>query len=144
LVIGFLAAVLGADWALGSRTPRERVAPDARGEVRIDVSSLGNSEVRFFRFLNPANQEILFLVGRDRHGEVLTAFDAAETHFKRRRGFRHQGDWLVDNVCDMAVRLEEVNASTGGCRPIPFRHRLDGQTLVLTEADLLSGWRLFN
>ena len=28
--------------------------------------------------------------------------------------------------------------------PAPLRHRLDGQTLVLAESDVLTGWRYFN
>jgi uncharacterized membrane protein len=146
LVAFFMAAVLVADWALdgGFRRSRfERVGPDAEGVVRIDVAGLGASQVRFFRFLNSGNQEVRFFVGRDPKGTLQVAFDAAENDFKRKLGFRHEGEWLVNNKCDTALRLEEVNAGTSGCRPAPLRHRLDGQTLVLLENDVLEGWRLF-
>jgi uncharacterized membrane protein len=142
-VLAFLALLLYVDWAMGSRNPRTRVSPDQVGMVRIDVADLGKSQVRFYRFLNSGNQEVLFLVGRDRSGTIQVGFDAAETHYKRRRGFRHEGDWLVDNTCDTAVRLEEVNTSRGGCRPVPVKHRMEGNTLVISEADMLAGWRLF-
>lgn len=141
-----MGAVLLADWALegGFRRSRfERVGPDRNGEVRLDVAGLGPSEVRFYRFLNSGNQEVRFFVGRDSGGTLQVAFDAAENDFKRKLGFRHEGDWLVNNKCDTALRLEEVNAGTSGCRPAPMKHRVDGQTLVLAEADVLEGWRLF-
>lgn len=143
LVLAFLSLLLAADWALGSRNSRTRVGPDERGQVRIDVADLGPSQVRFYRFLNSGNQEVLFLVGRDSTGTIQVGFDAAETHYKRRLGFRHEGDWLVDNTCDTAVRLEEVNGSRGGCRPVPVRHRVEGNTLVITESEMLAGWRYF-
>ena len=60
------------------------------------------------------------------------------------RGFRHEGEWLVDNKCDTASRLSQVNEGGGGCRPVPLRHRLDGSQLVLAESDILQGWRLFS
>ncbi|MEO1085080.1 MAG: Fe-S-containing protein, partial [Acidobacteriota bacterium] len=71
------------------------------------------------------------------------AFDASETDYKRKRGFRHEGEWLVNNKCDTASRLTEVNDGGGGCRPVPLKHRLDGSTLILTETDILAGWRYF-
>jgi uncharacterized membrane protein len=125
-------------------TQHQRVSPDAQGTVRIDVGDLGEGKVRFYRFINRGNQEVKFFVGRDRHGEIQVAFDAGETHSVVGRGFRHEGDWMVDNKCDTAIRLEEVNDGGGGCRPVPLEHRLQGQQVVLNEGDILKGWRLFN
>ena len=100
--------------------------------------------MRFYRFLNRSNQEVRFLVGRDGQGEVQVGFDASDTHARVGRGFRHEGEWLVDNKCDTASRLAQVNRGGGGCRPVPLRHRLEGEQLVLSEADILQGWRLFS
>lgn len=122
----------------------QRVSPDENGEVRIDVSDLDRSEVRFYRFLNRGNQEVKFLVGRDRHGVIQVGFDASESHARVGRGFRHEGDWVEDAKCDTASRLEEVNQGGGGCRPVPLEHRVEGEELVLLEQDVLRGWRLFN
>lgn len=122
----------------------QRVSPDESGEVRIDVSDLDRSEVRFYRFLNRGNQEVKLLVGRDRHGVIQVGFDASESHARVGRGFRHEGDWVVDAKCDTASRLEEVNQGGGGCRPVPLEHRVEGEELVLLEQDVLRGWRLFN
>jgi len=74
---------------------------------------------------------------------VQVAFDAAENDYKRKLGFRQEGEWLVNNKCGTAVRLEEVNLGTSGCRPAPLAHRLDGQTLVMREDDVIAGWRFF-
>lgn len=122
----------------------QRVSPDAEGVVHIDVSDLESSKVRFYRFLNRGNQEVKFFVGRDQHGTIHVAFDAGESHSVVGRGFRHEGDWVVDNKCDTAIRLEEVNRGGGGCRPVPLDHRIVGQQVVLDESDILAGWRLFN
>lgn len=141
----FMTAVLAADMMLtgGGGRSFQRVAPDRDGRVALDVSDLAVNEVRFYRFLNAGNQEVKFFVGRDENGAIHTAFDAAENDYRRRRGFRSENGWLVNNKCDTAGRLSEVNAGGGGCRPVPLDHRLDGDTLVLEEADILSGWRYF-
>lgn len=146
LVALFVAALVTADLMLEGgfgRAGYQRVKPDSDGLVVLDVADLEPGAVRFYRFLNYGNQEVRFLVGRDRTGELQVAFDASETHSKLQRGFRHEGDWLVDNKCDSAVRLASVNEGGRGCRPVPLKHRLDGDRLVLTEPDILRGWRYF-
>lgn len=145
LVAAVSLLILGADFVYerGLDRPRpERVAVSADGSVHLNVGALGPSQVRFFRYLNAGNQEVLFLVARDPGGNLQVAFDASENDYKLRRGFRQQGDWLINNKCETAVRLEDVNQG-GGCRPVPIRFRLDGDQLVLTESALLEGWRLF-
>lgn len=122
----------------------QRVSPQSDGSLRIDVSSLAPSEVNFYRFLNRGNQEVRFFVGRDPQGTVHVAFDANELCAKTKRGYRHQGEWVVCNKCDKAFRISEVNAGGGGCKPITLEHRLNGNELLLTESNILKGWRYFN
>ncbi|MEM1182278.1 MAG: Fe-S-containing protein [Acidobacteriota bacterium] len=140
IVLLFVGAAVSASY-LG-RSGYERISPQD-GMVRIDVASLPTQEVRFYRFLNHGNQEVKFFVGRDGDGTVQVAFDASETDYKRKLGFRLEGEWLVNNKCDTASRLTEVNGGGGGCRPVPLKHRLDGSTLIMTETDILAGWRYF-
>ena len=146
IVLAVLGAVWGAQAALEGRlnpSGFEQVKPAKDGTVRIGLADLKPQDVRFYRFLNSGNQEVRFLVGRDGNGEVQVGFDASETHGKAGRGFRHDGDWLVDNKCDTTSRLSDVNRNTGGCRPVPLKHRIEGDQLVLAENDILEGWRLF-
>lgn len=147
VVLLFLGMIWGAQVALEGRLNPggfAQVSPGRDGQVRIDVADLEPLQVRFYRFLNRSNQEVRFLVGRDGQGEVQVGFDASDTHARVGRGFRHEGEWLVDNKCDTASRLTQVNGGGGGCRPVPLRHRLEGEQLVLSEADILQGWRLFS
>ena len=144
LVLVFVAAVLAADFVLEGRGGDfERVAPDQSGMVRIDLEGLEPLQVRFFHFLNTGNQEVRFLAGRDAAGHLQVAFDANELCFKTKRGYRHEGEWLVCNKCDKSFRLSEASAGGGGCNPVPLRHRVEGDELVIAEADILGGWRLF-
>lgn len=146
LVLLFVGAVLVADLALEGRLGEEgfeRVSPDRAGIVHIEVADLQPQDVRFYRFLNSGNQEVRFFVGKDSAGHVQVAFDANEECAKMKRGYRHEGDWVVCNKCDKAFRLAEVNAGGGGCKPVPVEHQLRGGELQISEADMLEGWRLF-
>jgi uncharacterized membrane protein len=146
-VLGFGSLVLFADRLYQggfSRADYERVAPQRDGVVRIALAGLGPSQVRFFHFLNSANQEARLFVGRDPQGELTAAFDANEICYKTKRGYRHEGEWVVCNKCDKAFRLAEIKAGGGGCKPIPLPFRVEGDTLLLTEQEILKGWRYFH
>jgi|SRR5580693_286889 uncharacterized membrane protein len=147
LVAMFIAIVVLGELALDGRLGAagyERVSPGPGGEVRISLAGLGPLQVRFYRFLNAGNQEVKFFVGREPGGDVEVAFDADETCAKSKRGFRHEGEWMVCNKCDKSFRLSETNAGGGGCRPVPLEHRVEGGELVIAEADVLKGWRYFH
>ena len=146
LVVLFLAGVLFADFALDGgarRANQERVQPDRQGLVRIDVSSLKSPDVRFFHFINAGNQEVEFFVARDPSGELQVAFDANEVCYKKRRGYRPEGEWVVCNACDKAFRVAEINSGGGGCKPVPLEFQVAGGELLLREDDVLRGWRYF-
>ena len=145
VVLLFGAAVLAANHALESRREgdAERVSPGRDGKVRVSLEGLEPQQVRFYDFLNPGNQEVRFFVGRDAAGHVQVAFDANEICFKTKRGYRPEGEWLVCNKCDKSFRLADANKGGGGCNPIPLAHAVEGDELVIAEADILGGWRLF-
>jgi predicted regulator of Ras-like GTPase activity (Roadblock/LC7/MglB family) len=74
LVALLMAAVLGAERLLSANRNRyERVAPDPRGEVVVEVAALAPLQIRFFRFLNSGNQEVKFFVARDERGGLQVA-----------------------------------------------------------------------
>lgn len=146
VVLAFVGAVVAAELAVEGRLgagARERVAPGRDGLVRIAVEEIAPRQVRFYRFLNPSNQEVLFFVGRDDSGHLQVAFDANEPCAKAKRGYRHEGEWVVCNKCDKAFRLSEVNEGRGGCYPVPLKFKEETGELILAEADILTGWRLF-
>jgi uncharacterized membrane protein len=146
LVLVFMAAVVVGQMAFEGQLKGggyELVTPGRDGSVDVDLSGLAPKQVRFFRFLNRGNQEVHFFVGRDAEGVVQVAYDASETCAKTKRGFHHQGEWVVCNKCDKSFKLSGINAGGGGCNPVPLVHRIDGNQLRLAENDILQGWRLF-
>lgn len=147
VVLALLGALWGAEFLAEGRhhaADFERVSPDTRGVVRIHTADLAPLQVRYFRFLNAGNQEVKLFVGRDPGGHLQVAFDASEVCAKTKRGFRHEGEWMVCNKCDKAFRLVEINAGGGGCKPVPVPFREGGGEIQLAEADILRGWRLFH
>lgn len=144
IVAAVFALVLGAEQLVsGSRNRFARVGPDERGNVTVEVGDIAPNDVRFYRFLNPGNQEVRFFVGRDGSGALLAAFDASDNDFKLKRGFHAADGWIVNNKCTTSFRLSEVNSHPSGCAPVPIAFTSEGDRVVIREADLLAGWRYF-
>lgn len=146
LVLLFFAVIAIADFALDggfSQAGYERVRPGPDGRLVLDISDLEIGAARFYRFLNTGNQEVKFFVARDLHGTIQAAFDANEICYKTKRGYRHEGEWVVCNKCDKAFRVATLNEGGGGCKPVPLAHTVVGDQVVLQESDVLAGWRFF-
>lgn len=146
IVLAVCALVLVINYAVEGAfgaTRGEKVQPGADGTVHIGIADLAPNQVRFYHFINRANQEVRFFVGRDESGTVQVAFDANEICFKTKRGYEAQEGWVVCRKCEKAFRLADVNAGGGGCKPVPLVHRVVGDQLVLAEDDILRGWRYF-
>ncbi|MEM7352750.1 MAG: Fe-S-containing protein [Acidobacteriota bacterium] len=146
IVLLFGAGVLVADYALDGgfrQAGYQRVSPDPKGQIVLDIAELTSTEARFYRFLNAGNQEVKFFVARDPAGVVQVAFDANAICYKTQRGYRYEGEWVACNKCDKSFRIAEVNDGGGGCKPVPLAHQVIGDQLVLQENDILTGWRYF-
>lgn len=146
LVVAFMALFLAVNYAHEGGFEKggfQRIGPGPDGDVRIDVGDLDTGDLRFYRFLNPSNQEVKLFVGRDRFGKIQVGFDANEICFKRKRGYDYADGWLTCRVCDKSFRLEEVNSNPGGCAPVAVRHRVEGDQVVIAEGAVLEGWRYF-
>ena len=147
VVLLFLGAVWAAESVLEGRlnpSGFRTVKPGRDGAVRVSLAGLGDNDVRFYQFLNAGNQEVRFFVAKDGQGQVQVAFDANETCAKSKRGFRHEGEWMVCNKCDKSFRISEISSGGEGCTPVPVRHQVQGDELLMAENDVVSGWRLFH
>ena len=73
VVLAFVAAIVLAEHLFEggfSRAEAARVAPDREGKVRVDLAGLAPSQVRFYRFLNTANQALVDPAWAGYPGEV--------------------------------------------------------------------------
>ena len=146
IVLLFGAAVLVADYALEGgfgQAGYQRVSPDPSGRVILDIAGMSAGTAKFYRFLNAGNQEVKFFVAREPSGVIHVAFDANAICYKTKRGYAHQGGWVVCNKCDKSFEVAEINAGGGGCKPVPLAHTVADSQLILEESDILTGWRYF-
>src|ERR1700687_5099468 len=89
-VVVFAGTVVAGDLGLQGRlgkAPHQRGGAGPDGMVRISLAGLEPQQVRFYHFLNSANQEVWFFVGRDASGQVQVAMAVSDVWSKAKRGF---------------------------------------------------------
>jgi uncharacterized membrane protein len=127
-----------------SNLPAEHTPVSARdGEIRLPVKDIRDSRVHFFTY-NKDGKRINFFVGTDGKGNLSTYFDACYTCYKKKKGYRQEGSYVVCNECDLKFKLGKKRwIGSHGCSPIPIKSRCEGSELVVSEKDLAQGERLF-
>lgn len=113
------------------------------GEVRLDASQFDNGQAQFFSYRHPDGTRIDFFILKSTDGILRAAFDACDVCYQEKLGYRQEGDEMVCNNCNQRFDSRLINVVRGGCNPSPLRRSLDGEQLVLAEADLRTGRRYF-
>jgi len=108
-------------------------------DVQLPLATFSDGAARFYRYTTAGGREIRFFVMRSSDGVVRAAFDACDTCFRDRRGYRQQGDVMVCNKCSRSFRSVDINVLQGGCNPAPLERAVVGDQVVLRAAALEAG-----
>ena len=115
----------------------------AGSDVTLPVSTFADGAARFYRYTTTAGREARFFVMKSSDGVVRAAFDACDTCYRERKGYRQQGDVMVCNSCRRTFRSVDINVLQGGCNPGPLERTVVGDQLVLTGASIELGAMYF-
>lgn len=123
-------------------TPRGEPASPRDGVFSFDARKIAAGEVRFYGY-DAAGKHITFFVARAPSGEIRTAFDACITCYPNKMGYRAKDGCVVCAYCNTEFKLDELGTGKGNCMPISVPHRLEGDTLIISQKDIEAGARWF-
>jgi len=122
---------------------KSKVVKPVNGAVIIPMEKVSDGAVHFYRF-NEGKKEIVFFVVRGSDGVFHTAIDACEVCFMERKGYAQKGEYLVCKACDAKYAINMIGQVNGiGCKPFNLYHTEDATNIIIKEADIRSGARLF-
>jgi uncharacterized membrane protein len=129
-----ILAVLGVSFVRaesGRKLTAASSAAVSAGEVRIPVASVSDGHLHRFEAV-VSGREARFLVIRSGK-ELRTAFDACQ--ICGTEGYNEVGSGVVCLHCDANINIPTIG-HPGGCNPIPLPSRVEGDSVVIREADL--------
>jgi high-affinity iron transporter len=109
------------------------------GAVSIPLAQVADGDLHRYAAIEGGTQ-IRFLLYQKPDGKVAAVFDACEICGSV--GFFKTQNGLVCKNCASPINSQSVG-TPGGCNPVPLRSTIGGGVIVIQEADLGAGARLF-
>jgi uncharacterized membrane protein len=120
----------------------EKVKAD-NGIVTLPVEKLTEGKARFYKF-EDGGKEIAFFAVKAPDGSIRTAFDACDSCYRSKKGYKQQGDKMNCNNCNQKFAINRLGPNaTGGCNPGYLPNQPKGDTITIKVSDLKSGARYF-
>jgi uncharacterized membrane protein len=109
------------------------------GEVSIPLADAADGDLHRYA-VTVDGTPIRFLLFQKPDGKVAVVFDACE--ICGGAGFFKTANGLVCKNCASPINSQSVG-TPGGCNPVPLKSTISGGDVVIQEADLAAGARLF-
>jgi len=109
------------------------------GQVSIPLSQVSDGELHRYEAKENGVQVRFWLMKRP-DGKIATVFDACE--ICGAVGFYKNGTGVVCKNCAAPINMQSIGAS-GGCNPIPLKAVQTADSIVIQEADIAAGSRVF-
>jgi high-affinity iron transporter len=111
----------------------------ANGLVKIPLAQVSDGDLH--RYQAPENgTEIRFWLYQKPDGKIATVFDACE--ICGAVGFYKSGNMVVCKNCAAPINPQSVGAK-GGCNPVPLKATETADSVIIQEADIAAGSRMF-
>jgi high-affinity iron transporter len=109
------------------------------GQVSIPLAQVTGGDLHRFQ-AKENNTEIRFWLYQKPDGKIATVFDACEICGSV--GFYKSGNGVVCKNCAAPINPQSVGAA-GGCNPIPLKAVETADAVIIQEADVAAGARVF-
>ena len=109
------------------------------GQVTIPLSQVSDGDLHRFQ-AKEGSTEVRFWLYQKPDGKVATVFDACE--ICGAVGFYKNGNGVVCKNCSAPINPQTVGTA-GGCNPVPLRATQTATAIILQEADVAAGGRMF-
>jgi high-affinity iron transporter len=109
------------------------------GQVKIPLSQVSDGDLHRYQ-AQENGTEIRFWLYQKPDGKIATVFDACE--ICGAVGFYKSGNTVVCKNCAAPINPQSVGAK-GGCNPVPLKATETADSVIIQEADIAAGGRMF-
>ncbi len=109
------------------------------GEVKIPVAQVSDGDLHRY-LVRDHSTTVRFWLYKKPDGNIVTVFDACEICGPV--GFYKGPHGVICKNCASPINAQSIG-TTGGCNPVPLKAVTQGDTVVIQEADVAAGDRLF-
>jgi high-affinity iron transporter len=111
----------------------------SNGQVTIPLAQISDGDLHRFQ-AKENGTAVRFWLYQKPDGKIATVFDACE--ICGAVGFYKSGNGVVCSNCAAPINPQSVGTA-GGCNPVPLKARQTADAVVIQEADIAGGSRMF-
>jgi high-affinity iron transporter len=109
------------------------------GQVKIPLAQISDGDLHRFQ-AKENGAEVRFWLYQKPDGKIATVFDACE--ICGGVGFYKHGNGVVCKNCSAPINPQSVGMA-GGCNPVPLKATQTADSVIIEEADVAAGSRIF-
>jgi high-affinity iron transporter len=109
------------------------------GQLKIPLAQVSDGDLHRFQ-AKENDVEVRFWLYQKSDGKVATVFDACE--ICGAVGFYKSGKGVICKNCAAPINPQSIGTA-GGCNPIPLKATLTADAVIIQEADVAAGSRIF-
>lgn len=109
------------------------------GQVSIPLSQVSDGDLHRYE-AKENGTPIRFWLYQKPDGKIATVFDACE--ICGAKGFYKKGNGVICKNCAAPINPQSVGTS-GGCNPVPLKAVQTADAIIIQEADIAAGSRMF-
>jgi len=111
----------------------------AGGQVKIPLAQISDGDLHRFQ-AKENGTEVRFWLYQKPDGKIATVFDACE--ICGAAGFYKSGNGVICKNCAAPINPQTVGTA-GGCNPIPLKATQTADAVIIHEAEVAAGSRIF-
>jgi high-affinity iron transporter len=111
----------------------------SNGQATIPLTQVSDGDLHRFQ-AKENGTEVRFWLYKKPDGQIATVFDACQICGSV--GFYKTANGVACKNCGAPINPQSVG-STGGCNPVPLKATQTGDAVIIEEADIAAGSRLF-
>jgi uncharacterized membrane protein len=142
-IITILIVLLSTSvWAGNFSVAAKPVKPE-NGVFTFPASEFAGGVAKHFEFQSAPGQSLRFFVVQSKDGKIRAALDACEVCYRAQKGYVQKGNDMICVNCGQKFKTEKVGEVKGGCNPHPVKVSVEGDKVVISAQEILSGSRYF-
>lgn len=108
------------------------------GNVYIPVNKVSDGNAHYFKVKAEDGIEVKFFVVQSGDGVLRAAVDSCDVCYRSGKGYIQEGNVMVCTNCGRRFATDRINEVKGGCNPAPLNREIEGDSLVISMAEINS------
>jgi len=141
-VISLLNVTFAAEKKFYNNFVTHKEVKVVNGIIVLNKNDFNDGFARFYKIKLP-EATIYFFILKSNDGLIRAAFDACDSCFPRRKGYRQDGDNMICNLCGQAFASNQINIKRGACNPSPLNIKVSDNSVIISLQEIKQGIRFF-